>query len=388
VRAGLIALVVLTMWAVASVSVWWVPAYLALMVLIFAVPHRRHPSKSALEAGAESVGIGIVDLGQGLRVDRADGMVQHHPVAEHDSGPAASASTDPQDSSPGSAGASTRKLKRGRVRVRKAAKVAAEAMPDSAVATWIQVGPGKFVRVEGGMPAADGALAQEVAVGVSLATDTPEHAPPTSTASADALAALDPPDTPETTPGVVGVVFVSDDCALGSVTEEYGIAPSAFRSIPMVNSSVENRDRGTPEVVADSGCMANHDVETSCPGVNPERLWLQWPISRGQAGRVSRGIVSAIARVARVSLRHSIPVGPNSRTLAWSSIAPNARMQQAMRRAFGRTTHVQRTLRPRSPPYSYNSFARPGLPAETRHELVRGGLRPVEPARRCFTTPR
>ena len=42
-QVGLIALVGLTTWAVASVSLWWVPAYLALMVLIFVTPRGQHP---------------------------------------------------------------------------------------------------------------------------------------------------------------------------------------------------------------------------------------------------------------------------------------------------------------------------------------------------------
>src|SRR5580692_2138776 len=41
VGLGLVALVILTSSAVASVSVWWVPAYLALMVLIFVTPQRH-----------------------------------------------------------------------------------------------------------------------------------------------------------------------------------------------------------------------------------------------------------------------------------------------------------------------------------------------------------
>ena len=43
-------LVGFTAWTVATVSVWWVPAYLALMVLIFVTPRGRCPWEGTLEA--------------------------------------------------------------------------------------------------------------------------------------------------------------------------------------------------------------------------------------------------------------------------------------------------------------------------------------------------
>ena len=79
VRAGLVALVGLTAWAVASVSVWWVLAYLAALVSIFITPRGRRPWAMASEARAESGGAG---LGQGMRVDCMDRVDQHHSAVE------------------------------------------------------------------------------------------------------------------------------------------------------------------------------------------------------------------------------------------------------------------------------------------------------------------
>ena len=64
---------VFTAWVVASVSVWWVPAYLLLLVLIFAAPHGRHPATSVADGAAESVAVGFTDFAHSLRSVRADG---------------------------------------------------------------------------------------------------------------------------------------------------------------------------------------------------------------------------------------------------------------------------------------------------------------------------
>ena len=75
VLAGLIGL---TSLAVAWVGVWWVPAYLALMVCIFVIPHGRgEPEHATMSDEGSTVG-SCADLGQGLRVDHVNEVVSNH----------------------------------------------------------------------------------------------------------------------------------------------------------------------------------------------------------------------------------------------------------------------------------------------------------------------
>jgi hypothetical protein len=387
VGAGLVVLVGLTTWAVASVSVWMAPAYLALMVLIFVTPIGRRPSKSAPEPGAEPVGVGDTDIGQILGVDRAAGADDNRPVAELDSGLAADeAATEPLGSIPDSAGSGGAKPKRGRGRARKAAKTAAEPAPDSPPVTWIRVGPGKFVRADATIQAINPTQIEDVAAEDVPATDAPAAAPaiptvvdeaqveevaaaeavpamdvPTATASPTAaapaapLAEQDPFDLSETTPGDVVMIVRSDDSVVGSATEEYGITPSAFGQASRVTSAAEGLDHDVSGVAAkpdaDLASLANPGGEMSWSGEEPGRLWSQRRTSAGRTGRVSRGVASAISSADRASSRRHIRTPLSARTPVWCPFAPNARLQQATRRAFGRIPHVHRALRPRSPPY-------------------------------------
>jgi hypothetical protein len=353
-------LVGLTTWVVASVSFWMAPAYLALMVLIFVMPIGRRPSKSETEPGAEPNCVGDTEIGQSPRVDRAAGAEDNRPAAELDSGLAADeAATEPLGSIPDSAGTGGAKPKRGRARARKAAKTAAEPVSDSPPVTWIRVGPGKFVRADATIPAIDQTQVEEVAVAEAVpATDAPTAtatASPTAAASAAPLAEQAPLALSETTPGDLGMIVRSDDSVVGSVTEEYGITPSAFGQASQVASAAEGLDHQVSGVAvkpeADFASLANPGGETSWSGLERARLGSQRRTSTGRTDRVSRGVASAISGVDRVSLRHHVRTLPRPRTSIWSSFAPNARRQQAARRAFGRILHVHRALRPRSPPY-------------------------------------
>ena len=343
------------------------------MVLIFTAPHGRHASTIVSEAATQCVAIDVVDLGQGQRVTRADGAEEHHPVAGPDSGPTAGDLNNPPDPSLSLASAGTPKIQRGRVRTRKAAKTTAVLTPDSPPVIWIQVGPGKFVRVEGGISAAGTTKAQEVVVDASLAKATPVYSPPMSTAPAESLAEHDPPDTPKTTRGDVGMVFVFEDHASELAIEEYGIAPSAFDPIPLVSRSVEHSVDDLPRVVADPGCITNRGGETSWCGVVPGRLWLQRPTFKGQAGWFSREIVTATPRASQVPSWQNVAAGRTLSVLGLSSLTPSVRLKQAMRLAFSRIAHFQRTRLPRSPPYGYSFCGSLALPAETYREIACGG---------------
>ena len=131
VRVGLVVLVGLTAWAVASISVWMVPAYLALMVLIFVMPQGRRPSKPASEPGTEPIRFGVFAIDKSLRVDRAAGSDHIRSVDEPlDSGlEADEAAIELSGSVPDSAGSEAVKPRRGRGRARKSAKAVAESAP-------------------------------------------------------------------------------------------------------------------------------------------------------------------------------------------------------------------------------------------------------------------
>jgi len=301
IEAGLIVLVVSTTWAIASVSVWCVPLYLALLVMIFVTPQVWRLSPFLSESDAASDGVGITDLAQGLRVDRADGAEQYRPVTRSDAHLETGESALSSDPDPDVTTAGTAKQRRGRGRTRKAAKPAAELVPDSIPVAWIQVGPGKFVRIEGGIQAADSAQAEETAPRDLPATVTSTEATTAVTAQAEPLAEQEPSRSPETSPGDMAPVLVSADCATGSVTEEYGIAPSAFSRSPRLS-------------------------------------------------RIPRGIVRTVPRADRASWRHDMRACRKPRALIGSSFAPNTPRQNAVFRAFGRMAHVGRGPRPRSPP--------------------------------------
>ena len=386
--AGLVVLVGLTTWAVASVSVWMAPAYLALMVLIFVTPLGRRPSKSAPEPGLEPIRVGDTESGQSLRADRAAGADDNRPAAELDSSLASDdVATDPSSSVPDSTGSAGAKPKRGRGRVRKAAKTAVEPAPDSSPITWIRVGPGKFIRADAAIQAIDptevAAVAAEAvpathtadavpaisisddqaqvegiaAEGVGPATDDP-HSPaaPTASEAAPAVspAGQDPLEPSAMTPGDLGMTVRSDDPVVGSVTEEYGITPSAFGQASRVSSAAEglglDGSGAAGEAEADLMSVVDPDVETTGRGDEPGRLWSQRRIPTGRTGRISRGVAGAISGADRASSRRLVRTPPRPRTSVWYPFAPNARLQQATRRAFGRIPHVQRALRPRSPP--------------------------------------
>ena len=118
VRVGLVVLVGLTTWAVASVSVWMVPAYLALMVLIFVTPQGRRPSQPASEPGTDPMQFGVTDIDENLRVDRTAGSDHIRPVDEplDTSMVVDETANELSGSIPDSAGSGATKPRRGRSR--------------------------------------------------------------------------------------------------------------------------------------------------------------------------------------------------------------------------------------------------------------------------------
>ena len=87
VGLGLITLVILTTGVVAWVSIWWVPAYLSLMVLIFVTPPRFRQPLLAIKPGEESADEAATDLTRKLRIDSAEEGEYTHLGVERTLGP-------------------------------------------------------------------------------------------------------------------------------------------------------------------------------------------------------------------------------------------------------------------------------------------------------------
>ena len=148
-RTGFAVLMCLTTWAVASVSAWMVPLYLALMALIFVTPRNQHQLPVLSKRRANLVSdeeassdrrLTIVSAGEADILHLAD-----RPVAEAATDESA---VDVTGSAPDPVGASPVKQLRGRTRTRKTGKSAAETASVLPPVAWVRVGPGKFVRAD------------------------------------------------------------------------------------------------------------------------------------------------------------------------------------------------------------------------------------------------
>ncbi len=304
-------------------------------------------------------------------MDRPDGVVQHYPVSELRADHSVNAPVEPAGSVPDLVDDSAAKPRRGRARPRRMVKPATAPISDSPAVTWIQVGPGKFVRVEGRVQDTDQTQTTDATASANPVADAPAHAAPAATVPAETLAGQDPTTTLEISPGDVVLDIAPDDCSERPSTEEYGIAPSAFSADSEVSPLVEGRVRvpgKSAESQADPDPSVNQGERSPWRVVGSGRLWSQQRTSARRSGRLTRGMVSAIAARGRVSWRCDLRTGRGDRYSVWLRVASNVRRQQAARRAFGRMSHVHRALRPRSPPLGQERDD-PPLPA-----AIRGGM--------------
>ena len=356
VGLGLVALVILTSSAVASVSVWWVPAYLALMVLIFVTPQRHRQPVQRRKPSEISANLEASDFADKLRIDQ---------MAEEEQIPLAVKWTSVisvDESSPESADTRTdttstggMKPRRSRSRARKMAKSAAEPVPELTPATWIRVGPGKFVRAD--------TLVHTVE---KANTEDPSADPhPFTDASAEVIAALTAPavmqqeqlplEPLELTPEDEGTAFGFEDIVQRTVTGEYGITPSAFGPPPPVSTSAEGPEDDRSGVIVepsgDPAPVVDLNAKASGPATDLGCHGWRGRAFRNRVCRVSRGLATSVMLdMDRASSRRNGRNSPRLRTHVESSFVPNTRSRQAACRAFGRLPHVQRSLRPRSPP--------------------------------------
>ena len=177
------------------------------------------------------------------------------------------------------------KSRRNRVRARKAAKAVAEPAGSSGPVLWVQTAPGKFVRVDAGTPANDSA---------------------------------------------------EDDCAAGSVTEDYGIAPSIFGLAPPANVAVEGtelslraelrRQRLRPSIAWT--LIASHHDDAEC-GSSVQRAVAprMWGIQN------LRGIARAVRHLSRGSRRGSRQPASTYRIAAETRFTPNTPQRAVVRLA-------------------------------------------------------
>src|SRR5262249_55280328 len=135
---------------------------------------------SASDSGAGFTGAGVAESGQVLGREPATGVDDLHPVFELAPSPPAQAATEAPAPPLDSAGSATAKPRRSRVRARKGARAALEAVPEALPVTWIRVGPGKYVRADAAIPSPAQVPDEEVSPSGHPATDGPTPAPPTS----------------------------------------------------------------------------------------------------------------------------------------------------------------------------------------------------------------
>jgi len=353
INTGFCVLVVSTTWMIASVSMWWVPVYVGLLLAIFVAPRRGRLLSSALAIDAAVDDVSIANMEPGLRVDHADGVDQHRPLRRSD---LFLADGDSTKSSPGNvnpSAASEPKPKRSRAHVRKSLP-AVEQATGSVPAVWVQTGPGKFVRVEGSRPAANSA---------EIANDSPQSYPvtdiPAAVVESEPTQSVFPagqnrPEPVGATPTAFNNFCVSNNRVLESVTEAYGIAPSTFSLIPGANTAVERSELDHLGQVCQSKApivvFADASRELPSESGKPENRLRQNGASRRWVLQNTRDLVRAVPRAGRVSRQRTNRTAPRPRILVGSSFAPNVLRRQAVSRALERMRHLPRDLRSRSPP--------------------------------------
>jgi hypothetical protein len=350
----LAALIGLTTLAVAWVGVWWVPAYLTLMVCIFVVPRGRgEPEHASKTLEGSTVG-SRADLGQGLRVDHMNEVVSNHLASGSISGPMTSESAiETGVSHLDLASSGKARVRRTRSRTRKAAQTAVGDMPSSAAVTWIRVGPGKFVRAEGGSEAVDQTQGELDSINDHTIIHSSDQDSPGSLTIDDALVVgSGSPESPAVDSGDQARTGGADDCVTGSVTEVYGIAPSTFDSIRSDSPSVEDLEPDVPEagVMLDADCRPAPDISNDLSAHDQQTANSAGRVSGNRPCWFSRRIANTIRSGDRASLRCAVRRAAQTRCLIRSSSSRNNRLEQTFRRTFGRVTHIQRALRPRSPP--------------------------------------
>jgi len=360
VLAGLLGL---TSWVIASVSTWLVPVYVTAMALIFVIPRAEHPWGSGAlgdkgepdldkDKGSEASGLSSPDP------DSRNAVVQ----ATSDSAEASASDND--WSGPGAV-----KPRRARSRARKPpAKPGAEPAT-TAAATWIRVGPGKFVRADSDSQGQDALPSPEPGPmaepgpnsDIPSPAETPEPSAdpepgsPATDLVPEAEVAREESDPLEfTTVSEINPVYLGNSLNPQPVAEEYGIAPSAFGPDLLEDVSEEDGEQSfagllvCPESGAENlaETMAQTDPEPPRPrifgglwprvGLKPRS---QWKLASGGSSG------SGVSRLVR-----NVRSGPGGRGLTRLGSVVNSRPRSLAWRNLGRFAQIHRGFHARSPP--------------------------------------
>jgi hypothetical protein len=319
--SGLVALLGLTTWAVASVSIWLVPVYLVLMVLVLASP-RRERTSSPWEPSAGSPAPTVVELAQNRTRDGVAGIRDAPPESEANSHELSGAVSVVPGSHRDPAGSAIATPRRSRIQARKARKFAAEPSASLPGATWIRVGPGTFARVDLGTqvvkPPTAEAITDEIPAADAHATAAPP-APPSVATEAEAGAH----DLRDATSGDENVSLTSGPTVPGTDTAVHGIAPSALGDLERAPSSVE---------------ILDHEVSGSLRFLLGQR---RVHPTRGEA-HASRSLRRLLAARRSPCVRRNAGLRPSARR--WFH------PERMSRRPLGRVHCVKHPWRARSPP--------------------------------------
>ncbi len=329
----------------------------------------RKAAKTAAEPVLEPSPVTWIRVGPGKFV-RADASIQDSPQAQAEEvAPVADPATDPSQTA---ADPSDTAADIHREMVEPESAVAVEAHPATD-----ELAPPAPSSEEVAQVADVPTDAPETPI-ADVPTDAPEYAPPASEVVADAspvieaLEAVSPAPSQavplkvsqgscplvstEATPDSEESVSSSVEEVTGSVVEEYGIAPSAFGPETWDFPVAESLDHGVFDAFvpyqADPHCIDEPgglppavDTRSDRPGSRRQRSWVRTAFLPVGIANVSQGRGSDPAS----SRRHLRP-RPRLRADVRCPSPVDARLQHASRRASGRTQHVQRAWRPRSPP--------------------------------------
>jgi hypothetical protein len=160
----LLLIVGVTSCALAWIAIHWLPAYLAIMFLIFVLPDRKRLSSSGSSNLAETSVTRPLKRNEDSGVDcPAEQLSQDPNISSRLDGFTEGASSEFRGLSSGGPRRGSKRAQRPRLRTNRTSKSGLEPTFENSAAAWIQVGPGRFVRAESNMPNYDQAQPTNVA---------------------------------------------------------------------------------------------------------------------------------------------------------------------------------------------------------------------------------
>ena len=385
----LAALMGLTSWVVASISTWLVPVYVTAMVLIFVFPQVQHLGEPG-PAGEPA----------GMSADRASEAAS--PASSGADSPGAT--TLEVDGSPEASvtgakppGSPTPKRRRTRGQGRKPVKPGPEPAVTTSPAAWIRIGPGKFVRADSQdqgdasapvphapLEAAEASIEAKSAPpdlveetnpnAVSTAVDVPNRAdlnesgpsPEHETPSEEPAAIADPEpgssvvalmpkadvgrqeSDSSAAPATIAIDKDSpaDSIVAEPVTEEYGIAPSAFGPSLLEASLEVDHEQGWTDLPDSTGTGTKTPVDAG-NGNGSRCNWMRLKLQSGV-----QTVSGCLPRLEKSRRLQNVNVRSGERRQGFAELgrSANCPARAMVRRNFGRSSRAHRGYQPRSPP--------------------------------------